>query len=39
MWIWVEENEYILSFGGGIDIGKMFVSNKEGEIIGEIYSG
>jgi hypothetical protein len=39
MWTWAEENDYKLSFGGGTDIGKMFVSNKEGEIIGEIHSG
>ncbi|WP_258049926.1 HINT domain-containing protein [Clostridium weizhouense] len=39
MWTWAEENNYKLSFGGGTDIGKMFVSNSEGEVIGEIHSG
>ncbi|MBQ3420653.1 MAG: hypothetical protein IJH34_03090, partial [Romboutsia sp.] len=39
MWTWAKENGYELSFGGGSDIGKMFVKNKNGELIGEIHSG
>lgn len=34
-----KNNNYKLSFGKGTDIGKMFVSDVKGEIIGEIHSG
>ena len=38
MWTWAKNSNYKLSFGKGTDIGKMFVSDAKGEIIGEIHS-